>query len=173
MIRRNTRADVFLFCGCIFTPIGIISLVLAGFMAANMDYLMAHGEGDVRLMPLIFGFCGAVSTVIGVILLVHCVRRNRLRRRLIERGEYIIADVTAVPCDYRVRVNGWPTFTVECSYTDPRTGEVHIFQSENLLIDPAYYITQDTVRVYVDRESGDYRHYYVDVDSILPEIRRH
>lgn len=171
MIRRNTRADVFFFCGCIFTPIGIIALVLACFMAKNMDYLIAHGEGDVRLMPVIFGFCGAVASVIGVLLLVQCFRKRQMKRWLIERGEYIIADITAVPCDYNVRVNGWPTFRVECSYRDPVSGIVHLFLSENLLIDPAYYITQPTVRVYVDRDS-DYHRYYVDIDSILPEVRR-
>lgn len=171
MIRRNTRANVFLFCGCIFTPIGIISLVLAYFMAANMEYLITHGEGDVRLMPVIFGFCGAVASVIGIALLVHCFRQRQMKRQLIERGDYITAEIIAVPCDYSVRVNGWPTFRVECSYQDPASGIVHLFLSENLLIDPAYYINQPTVRVYVDRDS-DYRSYYVDVDSILPEIRR-
>lgn len=171
MIRRSTRADAFLFCGCMFTPIGIITLTLAFFMAANMDHLIAHGEGDVWLLPAIFGFCGAVAFIIGAVLLIHCFRRRQVKRRLIEQGDYIIADITAVPCDYSVRVNGWPTFHVECSYRDPASGIVHLFLSENLLIDPTCYISQSTVRIYVDRES-DYRNYYVDVDSILPEIRR-
>lgn len=172
MIRRNTQADAVLLCGRIFTPIGIIALVLAGVMAGNMDYIIAHGEGDVKLIPWIFGFTGGVATVIGIVLLVHSVRRQIKKRWLIENGESVIAKITAVPYDYAVRVNGWPTFKVECCYTDPTTRVVHVFESENLLLDPAYYIDQSTVRVYVDRESG-YKDYYVDIDSILPEIQRH
>lgn len=172
MIRRNTRADVFLLCGCIFTPIGLITLALAVVMAGNMDYLIAHGEGDVELMPWIFGFTGSVATVTGIALLVYSVRRRVKKRRLIENGESVIAEITAIPYDYAVRVNGWPTFKVECRYTDPVTRVVHIFESENLLLDPAYYINQPTIRVYVDREGG-YKDYYVDIDSILPEIQRH
>ena len=173
MIRRNARADVFFLCGCIFTPIGIVVLVLAVVMAGNIDYLIAHGEGDVELLPWIFGLIGSVAAVIGIALLTRSARMRIKRRLLIENGESVTAEITAIPCNYAVRVNGCPTFKVECRYTDPVTRVVHVFESENLLLDPTCYIDQSTtVRVYVDRESG-YKNYSVDIDSILPEIQRH
>jgi len=172
MIRTNTRANVFLLCGCVFTLVGVIFLFASIMMAANMDYVIAHGRGDVQLLPAIFAFTGGTAVIVGVILFTVCVKQSRMRRKLIRGGDYVVADITGIPFDYSVRVNGWPTFRIECCYRDPRSGAVHIFRSDALLIDPAYYVTQSTVRVFVDRDS-DYRHYYVDVDSILPEIKQH
>lgn len=171
MIRTSTRANMFLICGGVFTFVGTLFVIISMITAANMDYVMAHGRGDVRLLPVIFAFVGGVSAVTGITLLTVCVRKARMKRRLIQRGEYVLAEITGIPYDYSVRINGWPTFRVECSYQDPGSGVVYLFRSEALLIDPSYYITQSSVRVFVDRDS-DYRHYYVDIDSILPEIKR-
>ena len=59
MYRRKAGISVFLLCGCIFAPVGTLFLVISIFMALNMDYVIAHGEGDVWILPFIFGLLGA------------------------------------------------------------------------------------------------------------------
>ena len=171
MIRTSASTSVFLLCGGIFTFVGTIFLIASIMIASNMDYVVAHGQGDVQFLPAIFAFTGGVAAIIGIILLTVCVKKSRMKRKLIQQGEYVLAEITGIPFDYSVRVNGWPTFRIECSYQDPRSGRVYVFRSEALLIDPTYYIAQPSVRVFVDRDS-DYRHYYVDIDSVLPEIKQ-
>ena len=172
MIRTRNEANVVLLCGAVFAGVGVLILTAGIAAAANMDYLMAHGEGDVRLLPVIFILIGGVFTVLGSSFLVYYIRKRRIRRRLIQEGSCIFAEITAIPVDYSVRVNGWPTYRIECSWQDPSTKILHVFRSENLLIDPACCVTQTAVRVYVDRDSG-FQHYYVDVSSVLPEIKQH
>ncbi|MDE6590515.1 MAG: hypothetical protein K2K53_09290, partial [Oscillospiraceae bacterium] len=94
------------------------------------------------------------------------------KRRLLEQGTYVTAEITGFPADYTVMVNGWPSYRVECSYLDPRTKTVHVFYSEPLRIDPVRYVTGQTARVYVDKDS-DYQDYFVDVGPLLPRIKRH
>lgn len=172
MIRRRTGSKVYLLCGLIFTLTGAASVAAAVLMAANMDVVIRHGRGDVEALPLIFGLTGGIALVLGIVLLALCLRASRTKRRLLERGESILAEITDFPLDYNVRVNGWPTYRVECSYQDPRTGTVHVFLSDNMRFDPSRYVTKRTVRVYVDKSAG-FDDYYVDVDAILPDIRRH
>jgi len=62
--RRKAGVDVFLLCGCIFAPIGTLFLVIPIFLTLSMDYVAAHGEGDVWILPFIFGLLGAILAVI-------------------------------------------------------------------------------------------------------------
>lgn len=170
MIRRNVRANVFFLCGCIFTAVGAIFLVVSFSLLPSIPYLATHNEGEAAILSLIFLLMGGVMAVIGIALLRSHFWKIRVKKALIERGDYVNAEITAVPVDYTITVNRWPTFRIECRYVDPITGVAYFFLSENLLLDPACQITQLAIRVYVDRESG-YRNYYVDIDSIFPEIR--
>ena len=172
MSRLDAGSKVFLLCGCIFLVVGLFFLTACGVALAHMDELMADRQNDGRLLPLIFGGIGALTAGIGGALLVWLRRQKREIDRLLERGEYVMANITGFPADYRVTINGRPTYRVECSYLDPGTGVLHVFQSRGMLIDPAYCVSAETVPVYVDRESG-YQSYYVDVDAVLPQVRRH
>lgn len=172
MIRPKSGANVLLLCGAIFTVVGGVILTIGVMAAVNWDYVVTHGQGDADLLPVIFIIMGSISAALGIALLALYIRRRLIKQRLIRQGDHVYAEITAIPMDYSVRVNGWPTYRIECSWLDPATNTLHVFRSENLLIDPACRVTQTTVRVYVDR-NGDFRHYYVDVDSVLPEIRRH
>lgn len=169
---RGLNSKVHLLCGAIFAFVGAVTLALAIFMAMNMDELIAHGRGNVELLPLIFGLTGGIALAVGAVLLAHGRRAERLRRCLREEGTCVTAEITGFPADYSVMINGWPTYRVECSYSDPRTGKIHMFRSEPLRVDPARYVTQRTVRVYVDTKSGC-QDYFVDIEPLLPDIRRH
>lgn len=167
MIRRNIRANVFFVCGCIFTMVGAVFLIVSLTLLSGIPYLATHNQRIAAMLPFLFILIGGVTALIGILLLRSHFRKVRNRRRLIERGDYVNAEIMAVPVDYAVTVNRWPTFRIECRYVDPITCVAHFFISENLLLDPASHIIPPTVRVYVDRNSN-YLNYYVDVDSIFP-----
>ena len=169
---KGAASRVYLICGCVFGAVGLIFLVVGGLVLANLEALAATGQGDVRLLPPIFGGLGALMLAAGVLFIALLVRAKRKIKRLVERGEYVTADIVGFPVDYRVTINGRPTYCVECSYRDPATGVVHVFRSRGLSIDPERYVTAATVRVYVSKESG-YRDYYVDIDPILPRVELH
>lgn len=172
MNRLDTSSKVYLVCGGVFCAVGSLLLIFCGLMSANMDYIIENGKGDVRFLPLIFGAVGGISVAVGCAVWGWYLHSSRKRSRLFERGEYVIANITGFPADYTVTVNRRPTYRIECTYQDPKTGIVHVFQSSNIFFDPAHYVTAETVRVYTER-NGDYRDYYVDVDSVLPGVEWH
>ena len=58
----------------------------------------------------------------------------------------------------------------ECHYEDPATGTLHVFKSRDLFFYPAELEDQE-IKVYV--EQGNMDHYYVDVESVVPDIQVH
>ena len=172
MSRLDAGAMVYRLCGAIFSLIGAVFLTVGGFLFVNLDALARHGEGNVAMLPLVFGLLGAIMAAVGVFLLVLAGRGKRKAKRLMERGEWVTARITGFPIDYRVTINGMPSYRIQCSYRDPETGTVHLFESMCLRVDPAEYVTAETVRVYLDSRKG-YRDYYVDALSVLPPIERH
>lgn len=171
-MKSLSASGMILLCGGVFTLTGSVSIAAALFLTKHMDAVRLHGTGSVEMLPIIFGLVGVVSLLTGCGILAACGRKQALRRRLLCDGVYITARITGFPANSRVRVNRMPTFRIECGYQDPASGTLHIFRSEPLLINPAGYVRQENVRVYLDPES-DYRTYYVDLEGILPEIRRH
>lgn len=171
-MKTVSASKIYLLCGMIFVLTGSVVLIVAVFLARNMNYIKAHGEGNVKILPFIFAFTGGVAFLTGIAVLTLYFKKRAVRSRLIQNGDYVMADITGAPADYRVRVNRIPTYRLECCYQDPVTSVLHVFKSDNLLMDPSRYLSAKTVRVYVDRKSG-YQEYYVDIESILPEIRRH
>lgn len=169
----NTGSKMYFYCGCIFSVIGVIFVITFLLVMSHWETVAANGQGEMWLIPVAFGLMSVIMLVIGFLLLRLYSNEQKKIRRLLGLGEYVIADITGFPINYHNRVNGIPTYFVECTYQDPTTETVHVFRSRDIGI--AFLpekITAKTVRVYVDRSSG-YQGYYVDVDSILPHVVRH
>ncbi|MDE6387370.1 MAG: hypothetical protein K2L82_06125 [Lachnospiraceae bacterium] len=79
-----------------------------------------------------------------------------------------MAEITDVIIDYylRLRIPGLPRYpyTVICRYYDVK-GEEHTFKSRWIYFDPKPFLKERKVKVYV--KSGDFRHYYVDIDEVI------
>ncbi len=169
----NTGSKMYFYCGGIFSIVGVIFIITFLLVMSHWEAVSANGQGEMWLIPVAFGLISVIMLVIGFLLLRLYSNEQKKIRRLLERGEYIIADITGFPINYHNRVNGIPTYFVECTYQDPATGTVYVFRSRYISIALLpQKIKADTVRVYVDRSSG-YQDYYVDVDSILPHVVRH
>ncbi len=148
--------------GMIFAPLGLIFVLLGIGLTAG------SGQG---LFLMVFGGIGGIFLILGILFLLLMLHRRGICRELFNEGHYVMATVTSVMPNYNVRVNGRTPYLAECSYTDPDTGVLHLFQSRNLYFDPTSILMDAQVPVYVRK--GDYRHYYVDVDAVLPEVQRH
>ena len=133
---------------------------------------MQNGKGDVRFLPAVLGITGGIVLLVGIAVLGWILYSKLKRDNLLKNGECVQAYITGFPIDERVRMNGRPSFCIECNYMDPQSGVLHIFRSTKMFVNPATCVDSETVRVYVDKKS-DFKNYYVDVDSILPTIKRH
>jgi len=159
----NILAIVFTIIGVVFAAIGVIT-------ASRMDALKAHGTGNVEVIPIVFGAVGLPFLILGIIFIVLTVRKRSMMKRVVSAGYYVMADVVSIRRDYSVEVNGVCPCALECHYKDPTTGTLHVFRSRDLFFYPAE-LEGKQIRVYV--EQGNMSHYYVDVESVVPDIQVH
>ena len=119
----------------------------------------------------VFGGTGLAFLIAGLALLGADIRRRRRMRRALDGGEYVMAKIAGVQQRMNVNMHNTHPYVVECHYTDPGTGEVHVWYSRYLYFNPADMLTSDTVPVYIDRM--DEKAYCVDVDAVLPNVVLH
>lgn len=150
---------IYVILGGIFIAVGIC----AGIAVHNVD-------GSVWIFTATFSGIGSVFFILGIIFLILNGRGKKQARRLMDAGNYIYAEVAHVEANYRVHVNGRHPYKVVCRYTD-EYGTVHLFRSKDLFFDPEGIMKDTLVRVYV--EPGNMKHYYVDIDRILPTVVQH
>jgi len=156
-----------------FKIIGIIYTILGGiFIAVGIGVgIAAHDiDGFGWMFTGIFGGIGSLFFVLGILFLILNSRSKKRARRLVEAGNYIYAEVSHVEMNYHISVNGRHPYNVICRYTD-EYGTVHLFRSKDLSFHPDGIMKDTLVRVYV--EAGNMKHYYVDIDSILPTVAQH
>lgn len=118
------------------------------------------------LPTLILGCIGVPFFVIGGVFLLIVRKRKKKKQYLLRNGRQVMAEVTGGRLNYNYAVNGRHPWKMECKYEDIYSGELYLFSSENIWIDPELYIGQQ-VAVYVDADN--YRKYYVDVESLFSE----
>ena len=154
--------------GMIFAPIGLLFLVMGVLF---WHFRVGEGPDDPRLFLYIFGGVGAVFLLLGLGLLLADVRRRALQRRAYEGGNYVMAQIAGIKAQRNVNINGRCPCVVECHYTDPLTGAVHVYYSRYLYVDVEDLLQSEQAPVYIDRM--DDRVGFVDIDAVLPEIKVH
>ena len=82
-----------------------------------------------------------------------------------------MAKIADVSTQKNVNMNGQSPYVVECHYTDPATGTVHVYYSRYLYIDVSDLLQSDQVPVYIDRMNEKIG--FVDIDAVLPKIQVH
>lgn len=161
-----------------WTAKGILGMIFSpmGFMFLTLGICFWHFRvGDDPEAPEVFlytfGGMGAVFLIVGLILLLADVRRRALLRRAYEGGYSVMAQIAGLHEQKNVNMNGGHPNVVECHYTDPDTGVVHVYYSRYLYIHIGDLLQSDQVPVYIDRMND--RIGFVDIDAVLPEIRVH
>lgn len=111
----------------------------------------------------ILGIMGIVFGAVGSAIIGSAVRREAVRRRILQGGKVICAEVTGGIYCQNYRVNGCHPFKLDCKYEDTFSGKVYYFRSDYMWEDPEVYIGQE-VKVYLNPDNMT--EYIVDVDSL-------
>jgi hypothetical protein len=114
-------------------------------------------------LPMAFMFL-----CIGLPIIIVNRARERRKKKLLETGQRITAQVIDVSINYNLHVGGMRPRRLECVYEDPSSGKRVLFQSENLWYNPSVLLDEKEVSVYVDRDN--YKKYYVDVRYLQESI---
>lgn len=163
--KSKTGLSALLIVGSIFTILGAVFLATG----VIIYYALKEEEGAI-LFLLIFGGIGLLFFVLGVIFLIVELKKKLRNDKLLGAGNYVMAEVLEVTLNYNVAVNRRHPYIVRCRYQD-MYGNVHIFKSRDLFFDPTDLLKDRMVKVYVDGEN--YKHYYVDIDEVLPNVIEH
>lgn len=166
MEKRKAKGgwSVRLIAALIFTGVGILYILIGRVVQGD------NINGNAIVFRLIFGGLGAVLLAVGMICLFLEIQSRRRNTRLLNSGKYILAEISEITMNYAVSVNSRHPYIVKCQYQDGN-GYVHVFKSRSLNFDPSPHLRDQMVRVYVDGE--DFKHYYVDIDSVLPTVIEH
>jgi len=147
-------------CGIIFASIGSLFFVIGVIMSLNMEVIYLHGEGDVWILPIVFGGVGAICGALGFYLLWQVYHMDSHRKELIEQGRYIWAEAVGVVDDASVRVNGYCGQRLVAHWVDPITEQLYEFYSEITFSSLSRYHEGSPVKVYYFPGS-DYQDYTV------------
>ena len=154
--------------GMIFSPMGFLFLTLG---ICFWYFKVGDDPEAPEVFLYTFGGMGAVFLLPGLALLLADIRRRALLRRAYEGGYYVTAQIAGIHDQKNVHMYGRHPSVVECHYTDPDTGVVHVYYSRYLYINVSDLLQSDQVPVYIDRMNG--RVGFVDIDAVLPQIRVH
>ena len=156
------------FIGMIFGPIGLFFLIMGILF---WHFQVGQKPGDPQVFLFVFGGMGAAFFLAGLILLLCDLRRRAALRRAYEGGYAVMATIAGVQARKNVNMNGSCPHVVECHYTDPDTGVVHVYFSRYLYFNVEDLLQSDKVPVYIDRMHDEIG--FVDIDAVLPPIRIH
>ena len=150
--------------GIIYTALGGTFVILGTALAALLR------DSDAFMVGLIFGGIGGIFLVLGIIFLVVEICKKKRSDALLASGHYILGEVVDIAANVNVNVNGRYPYYIIAQYIDPH-GVRHIFKSPSLRIFRDPELLGKKVKVYV--EDDNFKHYYVDVDEILPKYVEH
>jgi len=162
--RAKYGRGALLIIGFVYSLLGSIFLVLGMALAFLGTYEQTRITGSV-FIPL-----GAVFFLLGVIFLAIEVRKKKRNDRLIENHRFLWGEVVDFVPNTNVRIGGRSPYIVIARYRDSN-GRNHIFKSPSLPVYRDPDVIGKPVRIYVSDDS--YRHYYVDVEEILPPVIEH
>ena len=153
-----------LIIGIIYTALGGTFVILGVALAALLR------DSDAFMVGLIFGGIGAIFLILGIIFLIVELCKKKRSDALLASGHYVLGEVVDIAANINVNVNGRYPYYIIAQYTDPH-GVRHIFKSPSLRIFRDPELIGKKVKVYVENDS--FKHYYVDVDGILPKYVEH
>lgn len=153
-----------LIIGIIYTALGGTFVILGIALAALLR------DSDAFMVGLIFGGIGAIFLILGIVFLIVELCKKRRSDALLASGHYILGEVVDIAANINVNVNGRYPYYIIVQYTDPH-GVRHIFKSPSLRIFRDPELIGKKIKVYV--ENDNFKHYYVDVDEILPKYVEH
>ena len=150
--------------GTVFSVLGGIYLILGIFITA-----FPAGAEDVTA-GLVFTVLGSAFLLVAVILGLCAAAYQKRIQNIRNAGHYVWAEIADITHNYNVRINNRYGYIILVKYVD-RNGCIHIFRSLNQRHYPDKSILGKQVKVYYENES--FKHYYVDLEGVLPQVIEH
>lgn len=148
----------------------IIAVFLSiGFAGMLFEVGMLLFNGAFTIPALIIGSVSRFFFFAGYFCFTVYLIPKRLRYRLIENNEFVMAEVVDIDQNvnlkYQVDQITIHPFIIRCRYKD-QSGNTYDFKSRPLLYNPSGLIKEQRLKVYVNLQNP--RKYLVDTDAILP-----
>jgi hypothetical protein len=126
---------------------------------------------SMRITSVVFALVGAASLVAGVVMTALLLVRRRAVRRIIDRGEVVMASIVGTRANMSAHLGRKNPWYITCEWADRATARDHTFTSQAIWsqTDPAPTLTEaklTTLPVYID-ENDPGRHYFVDDRAVL------
>ncbi len=122
---------------------------------------------NLWFLPVLLSGMGAVFTLVGLGISLPALFKKRSHERLRQTGTPIQTKLQKVAENTGYRSHGRHPYQILSQWQNPRTGEIHVFTSENIGFDPSDYLPGKEIMVFIDPEKPD--KYYVDL-SFLPKM---
>ena len=153
--------------GIVFTIIGVFFLILGIILGIGL-----RSEIGMESFAFLFAFggMGLLFFTLGLVCLITLGNQKKNAQRLLDNGNYVVAEIFDISQNYNVSVANKHPFMVSCKY-ETVDGTVHIFKSRYLYFNPEPLLKNNVVRVYVDNDN--FKKYYVDIDEVLLTIVEH
>lgn len=113
---------------------------------------------------LILGGLGFLFATVGLTMFAIGLFKGRNKQRLMETGVRITTRFHSTQLNPGLAVNGRNPYQIRSEWKNPRTAQMHIFDSDNIWFDPTDHIP-DEITVYIEHDNP--KKYYVDL-SFLP-----
>lgn len=150
----------------ILATFGLIGLLMS--LAAIYAYFVTSSSTDHHGILILF-LMGLIFFAIGFIPFLMMLRKNGIKKKLLQNGRLIQAKITSVDYNTSLSVNGRCPFVIHCQWTDPVMKDpLYRYKSDNIWFNPSDFIHGDTIAVYIDQDNPN--RYYVDL-SFLPKVR--
>ena len=123
-------------------------------------------SGGMIPFGAIFSGIGSVFFTIGILFLIFKLKRKKLRKRLMESGRLVSAEIESVILNTKLRVNGRHPYYITCQWQDS------MFKSENLWHNPQGAIEKKGlthIPLYIDEDN--LKKYYVAVDDLTQDLK--
>lgn len=148
--------------------IGFVLIALAVIFTVAGIIAVATVKWAVLVIPF-FGLASQFIVIGGIFITSESKRQQKIQA-IIKDGNYIEAEITEITQNLAFEEDGECPYVINAKYED-ETGCVHLFRSYNLNFNPEGMLLSNIVRIYVKKD--DYKYYYMDTTSILPEVKIH
>ena len=137
------------------------------YAPGNPDDARVRGFASLWLGPLVLGGLGTAFTGAGVAFIFFRRAGARQKNYLLAYGTAIDTEFQAIERNTSLEVNGRNPWRIVSQWRNPASGNVRVFNSENLWFDPTQYVSTRRISVLLDPK--DERRYHMDV-SFLPKL---
>ncbi|MEO8064893.1 MAG: DUF3592 domain-containing protein [Pseudomonadota bacterium] len=136
------------------------------YVPGNPQKAQIGGFSSMWLGPVVVSGMGLMFTSIGLGFILYRRMSEKKKSYLLAYGTAVETEFQAVERNQSLIVNGRSPWRIVSQWRSPATGNVHVFNSENLWFDPTNYVSPGKITVLLDPKNE--RRYYMDT-SFLPK----